>query len=172
MRRGICAMTLRSLSGVRGTSLCHRAYARVVDRSEALARFGDVLKDARSQAGLLQDQVATAAGIDQATISKWERGIAAPDLDVVLRIEKVYGLRPGALTSVLGWMPCEPTIAIPPIVRSKVQQSPTRSEVEQLAATVREMSAELAALRAQVQPPPAPGQASDPSTPRSRRRRP
>lgn len=54
--------------------------------------FGNFIKDARLRKGLLQHEVATVAGIEQAYLSKIERGTREPTLGVALRICDALGL--------------------------------------------------------------------------------
>lgn len=48
--------------------------------------FGNFIKDARVKNGMSQLEVASLAGIDQAYLSKVERGTREPTLGVALRI--------------------------------------------------------------------------------------
>lgn len=50
------------------------------------------LKTARDKANLTQKEAAKLIGISQDTLSNYERGIYFPDIPVLKRIEKVYGV--------------------------------------------------------------------------------
>lgn len=142
-----------------------------MDRSEAAARFGQILKEARLQSGLNQEQLAARIETDQTAVSAWERGKYLPDLEVVLRIEKTYGMPPGTLTKVRGWLPCEPEIVVPPVVRANVMPDPVQARIEELERTMAAMTEEIEAMRAQRQPRTAAESAADPAPGASRRRR-
>jgi transcriptional regulator with XRE-family HTH domain len=50
------------------------------------------LKEARTAAGLLQQQMADRIGVTQALISQWERGVCFPR-NHVEAVEREYGVR-------------------------------------------------------------------------------
>lgn len=50
------------------------------------------LKMARQLAGLTQEQAAPLIGVSVDTLSNYERGKSYPDIPVLKRIEKVYGI--------------------------------------------------------------------------------
>jgi transcriptional regulator with XRE-family HTH domain len=51
--------------------------------------LGQAIKAARGS--MKQDALARAVGVDQPTISKWERGTVRPSLDDIARVEKATG---------------------------------------------------------------------------------
>lgn len=61
--------------------------------------FGDVLRDARSKAGLSQEELAHSAGLDRTYISLLERGQRQPTLKTVFAIAKVLRVAPSTLVS-------------------------------------------------------------------------
>lgn len=48
--------------------------------------FGQILKKARYQKGMTQEQLAQVLGVTNRTISRWERGVNLPDYDTLLQI--------------------------------------------------------------------------------------
>lgn len=64
--------------------------------SVALA-FGQVLREARMQAGHTQERLAALAGIDRTYTSMLERGARTPTLTVVLRLSHALGIPPDLL---------------------------------------------------------------------------
>ena len=58
-------------------------------------RLGGEVAVLRSRAGLSQEQVADQTGIDQAEISRIERGVANPTHDTLERIAAALGVRVG-----------------------------------------------------------------------------
>lgn len=60
---------------------------------------------ARRAAGLTQEQLVDLIKFQQPTISGWESGASEPDPDVVFEIERRLGLKPGALSKFLGYVP-------------------------------------------------------------------
>jgi transcriptional regulator with XRE-family HTH domain len=54
--------------------------------------FGEVLKELRAKAGLSQKALAEALDVDQATVSRWERGEREPWLSIVGPLARVLGV--------------------------------------------------------------------------------
>jgi len=54
--------------------------------------FGAALRDRRTAAGISQEQLAEAAGLDRSFISLVERGIQSPNIVVLLKIAEVLGV--------------------------------------------------------------------------------
>jgi len=54
--------------------------------------FGSVLRECRRNAGISQERLAEAAGLDRSFISLVERGIQSPNIVVLLRIADVLGV--------------------------------------------------------------------------------
>ena len=69
--------------------------ARAVDR-DSRERF---LREARIAAGYTQAQFAIAVGVDQANVSRWERGVASPHDDRRLLIAELLGVAADVLFS-------------------------------------------------------------------------
>jgi transcriptional regulator with XRE-family HTH domain len=61
------------------------------------AALGKTILAARKRAGLSQREIGERAGTDQTVISSWERGIAAPSIDRMFRVDLALGLQPGTL---------------------------------------------------------------------------
>ena len=54
--------------------------------------FGEIIREQRNKKGLYLRQVAAETEIDQAIISKFEKGVRKPTKEQVLRFAKFYGL--------------------------------------------------------------------------------
>lgn len=54
--------------------------------------FSDGLKYYRAQQGITQKDLASAVGVNNTTISNWEKGIAKPDLDTLVRLSNYFGV--------------------------------------------------------------------------------
>ena len=71
---------------------------RVTDRAQVQPTggpkraFGAALRERRKSAGISQEQLAEAAGLDRSFISLVERGIQSPNIVVLLRIAEVLGV--------------------------------------------------------------------------------
>lgn len=52
--------------------------------------YGIYFKNARSQSGLTQKQVAVRLGIHQSNVSDWENDISRPDYEKLLELSRVY----------------------------------------------------------------------------------
>lgn len=60
--------------------------------------FGRRIRALRKKADLTQDQLEVATGVDQSTISKWERGeVNDPNEDIVSTLERFFGVPQGEL---------------------------------------------------------------------------
>lgn len=66
---------------------------------ELRAAWGARIREARRAAGYTQAQFALALGVDQANISRWERGIASPHDSRRRRIAELLGVDPASLFS-------------------------------------------------------------------------
>lgn len=51
---------------------------------------GQWIRDGRQQRGLAQDELATQLGVTSTTISRWERGIAAPRLKQARKLRQLF----------------------------------------------------------------------------------
>lgn len=65
----------------------------------SVERLRDDLKARRSAAELTQAELAAKLGLRPQTVSKWETGVCAPDLDYLNRLCTLYGITPTALFS-------------------------------------------------------------------------
>ena len=55
-----------------------------------LQKIGACLRDLRKEKGLTQEQLAERFHVSQRTVSRWETGSVAPDLDVLLQLADFY----------------------------------------------------------------------------------
>ena len=60
---------------------------------EIAARFGRDLRTARMVAGLRQREVGSRAGVSQSVVSRVERGVSVPNLDLMARLAAAVGCR-------------------------------------------------------------------------------
>lgn len=65
----------------------------------SMEQLRDDLKARRTAAGLTQAELAAKLGLRPQTVSKWETGVCAPDLDYLNRLCALYGITPTALFS-------------------------------------------------------------------------
>jgi transcriptional regulator with XRE-family HTH domain len=68
------------------------AYAR----QEHRRAFGDRVRELRKQAGLTQEALAGAAGMDRSFLAEIEGGRTNPSLDTMHRLADALGVDPGA----------------------------------------------------------------------------
>jgi transcriptional regulator with XRE-family HTH domain len=71
------------------------------------ATFGAAIRSARLDAAVSQEALGAQLGSSQASVASWERGTYIPDPEVVFRLERKLGVRPGALSQHLGYLPIE-----------------------------------------------------------------
>ncbi len=64
-------------------------------------RLGPRLRQWRKDAGLTQESLAEAIGVEQQTVSDWERNRAQPHYSRAARLDEVFGLPPGTLIAAL-----------------------------------------------------------------------
>lgn len=55
--------------------------------------YSEKLRTGRKKAGLTQKQAADAIGVDQAVISRWERGDKQPTVQYLMALAKTYGCK-------------------------------------------------------------------------------
>jgi transcriptional regulator with XRE-family HTH domain len=72
---------------------------------------GKAVKRLRVAAGTTQVRLANLVGVEQPTISRWERGIDAPGFDDVQSIEKALKIQPGSIYVAAGLVRAEPVEA-------------------------------------------------------------
>lgn len=65
--------------------------------SEAASRIGARIGEVRRSAGLTQDELAAATGIDSSNLRAYEAGRAMPSVQTVVRIAVALAVRPGEL---------------------------------------------------------------------------
>lgn len=63
-------------------SMKDKGFERLIDR------LGEEIKVSRLNAGLSQEALALAAGVDRTYVSQLERGVANPSLNILYRISK------------------------------------------------------------------------------------
>lgn len=56
------------------------------------ATIGGRMRILRSASGLTQDAAAEACGVSQASLSRWERGEAAPPVDFIAKLAEIGGI--------------------------------------------------------------------------------
>ena len=56
------------------------------------AKMGELIRDSRKEKGLTQKDVADKLGITDRAVSKWERGICAPDIAYIEELAEMLGL--------------------------------------------------------------------------------
>ncbi|MFC3458435.1 MULTISPECIES: helix-turn-helix domain-containing protein [Massilia] len=59
--------------------------------------FGKVLRVVRTEAGLTQEQLALAAGVDRSFVSMVERGVNQPTIRMIFRFAAALGVAPSRL---------------------------------------------------------------------------
>ena len=52
---------------------------------------GKIIKEIRENAGLSQEQFAEKLSISRQAVSKWERGVALPDIENIMYIREEFG---------------------------------------------------------------------------------
>lgn len=74
----------------------------------AYERVGAAFRAAYEAAGLRQEDIASALGVDQGTVSKWARGLQRIDLDYFPRIDDLCGRQRGHLLRLAGYVTDDP----------------------------------------------------------------
>ena len=54
--------------------------------------LGEKLKEARSKAGMKQEELAQQIGVSRQTVSNWENNRSYPDIASVMKLSDLYGL--------------------------------------------------------------------------------
>ena len=68
-------------------------------RRQVAVAFGTVLRTARDAAGLSQEQLAEAVGVDRTYPSPLERGLRQPTLRMLVRFASAVGMEPGLMVT-------------------------------------------------------------------------
>ena len=55
-------------------------------------KMGELIREARKEKGLTQLDVARKFGITDRAVSKWERGLCAPDIGILEELSELLGL--------------------------------------------------------------------------------
>ena len=63
------------------------------------AKMGELIREARKEKGFTQKDVAERLGITDRAVSKWERGICAPDIAYIEELAEMLGLTVAELIS-------------------------------------------------------------------------
>lgn len=79
----------------------------------AYERVGNAFTTAYKQAGLRQEDIADALDIDQATVSRWARGLQRIDLDYFPRLDELLGQPTGYLLRLSGYVAASAADATP-----------------------------------------------------------
>lgn len=66
----------------------------MIDRTKTCKQFGGYVREQRRWAGLTQKQLGAEISMDQAQISRVERGEVCPRLDTIVRLLAVLGADP------------------------------------------------------------------------------
>lgn len=78
-----------------------RFYNEVMDintsNSPTLKRVAEAINKQRKNAGLSQAKLASELSVSQPLVSHWEHGKLYPAIDHIAKMEKLFGLEPGAL---------------------------------------------------------------------------
>lgn len=53
--------------------------------------FGGRVREMRTKSGLTQEEVGKAVGVDSSTVGAWERGVAKPHYETMVRLADVLG---------------------------------------------------------------------------------
>lgn len=57
-----------------------------------LNKVGKFIANLRKEKGLTQNELGTLLGVTDTTISKWERGINAPDISMLTRLSNILDI--------------------------------------------------------------------------------
>lgn len=55
-----------------------------------MEKFSDRLKELRAESGISMQELATAINVSNASVCKWENGIAEPKVDYILRLSNFF----------------------------------------------------------------------------------
>lgn len=67
-------------------------------------RLSAALRATYEAAGVSQEQIAAALGVDQPTVSRWARGMRRPPIDVLPDIERLCKVRKGTILRRAGYV--------------------------------------------------------------------
>ena len=70
-----------------------------------MSLLGETLRLRREERGLGQEQLATALGVRQQTVSRWEHGLALPRPSRVVELARLLELEPAHLHRLAGYLP-------------------------------------------------------------------
>lgn len=97
-----------------------RRYREVVPTKnlDRLGPFAVLIRRARTERGLTQEQLADQSGVGRSTIIRWENGqITEPEPAQVRAAAEVLGIQLETAYRAIGWLPPEPTEIPPPPIR-------------------------------------------------------
>ena len=60
-------------------------------------KIGDLIRRLRREQGLTQLQLASALGVTDKAVSKWERGLGCPDISFLPRLSQILGVDLGRM---------------------------------------------------------------------------
>ena len=52
--------------------------------------FGERLTKLRKEKGLTQNDIADKVGVSAQAVSKWEKDLASPDIDILLKLSEIF----------------------------------------------------------------------------------
>jgi transcriptional regulator with XRE-family HTH domain len=73
--------------------MAKRAKQVSIEHAAVVRRFGERLRQLRTQAGFTQEQLAEKAQVTSSYVGRLERGGAAPGIDLVERLAKALGVK-------------------------------------------------------------------------------
>lgn len=71
-------------------------------------RLSEALRATYRAAGITQEDMAAALGVDQPTVSKWVRGMRRPPLDALPVIERLCDVQKGTILRAAGYVDDDP----------------------------------------------------------------
>lgn len=83
------------------------------DAAPRLSAFAAAMAAARAAAGISQQTLGEAIDRKQGSVSRYEAGLLEPDHEAVFAMERALGLKPGALSHYLGYLPLRPGTDLP-----------------------------------------------------------
>lgn len=69
----------------------HKKYYNV-NRTEELMKLGEKILFNRKKMGMSQEDLAEKLGVSRQSVSKWEVGAAAPDVDKLVKLSEIFGI--------------------------------------------------------------------------------
>src|SRR4051812_12532828 len=79
--------------GAGGVRMVRKPKPVSIEHAAIVRRFGERLRELRTQAGFTQEQLAENAQVTASYVGRLERGGAAPGIDLVERLAKALGVK-------------------------------------------------------------------------------